>query len=183
MSLEPTLAPVLEAMLGERCGKGRLFPDRPKETPKGNQWRRANEDYIPGPDGEYGLCGTLKRDLGAALAWAGIKERPELYDDSDRRVSISVRFHDLRASGICWRDARRDNPAIIRQECGHEDQATNEIYIRALRGLAIGDLFPELPARLLGERPGQVQAKCLNPPRKHRNLVGAEGLEPPTSTV
>lgn len=57
------------------------------------------------------------------------QDRSELFDDSDRTASISVRAHDLRASGITWRHARGDNAAVIRQECGHEDQATNEIYI------------------------------------------------------
>jgi integrase len=123
------------------------------------------------------MCGMFKRDLRRALTWAGIAERPELFDDSDRRASLSIRFHDLRASGITWRHARRDNPAAILQECGHEDQATNEIYIRALRGLAPTDLFPALPARL-----SLVNGVNRNP-QKPRKLVGAEGLEPPTSTV
>ncbi len=182
VTLEATLAPLLAAMVAEAGAGARLFPDRPAGTPKGNQWRKATEDYIPGPDGEYGLCGTFKRDLRRALAWARIAERPELFDESDRKASLSIRFHDLRASGITWRHARRDNPAAILQECGHEDQATNEIYIRALRGLAPADLFPVLPARLLGE-PGPSLAKFAGRPQKHRQIVGAEGFEPPTSTV
>jgi hypothetical protein len=59
-----------------------------------------------------------------------IKGRPELEDYSDLRASQPIRFHDFRASGITWRHARGDNPALIRQECGHEDERTNEIYIR-----------------------------------------------------
>jgi hypothetical protein len=105
----------------------------------------------------------FKRDLRAALKWAGIAERPELFDDSNRRASLSIRFHDLRASGITWRHARRDNPQAILQECGHEDQATNAIYIRALRGLAPGELFPELPERLLGKSPGIAQLPKKDP--------------------
>lgn len=171
-SLEPTLAPLLSAMVAERGGVGRLFPERPNDTPKGNQWRPASTEYIPGPDGAYGVCGTFKRDLRAALKWAGIAERPELFDDTDRRRSLSIRFHDLRASGITWRHARRDNPAAILQECGHEDQATNAIYIRALRGLALADLFPVLPERVNGVN------------RNSRNtgkFVGAEGFEDATN--
>jgi integrase len=185
-SLEPMLSPVVAAMVEELGGVGRLFPDRPRDVPKGNQWRPAVTEYIPGPDGEYGLCGTFKRDLRAALEWAGIPVRPELFDDSDRRASLSIRFHDLRASGITWRHARRDNPAAILQECGHEDQATNEIYIRALRGLASADLFPALPERLLGDSRGKspgIAQLPRNHPRNTVNLVGAEGFEPPTSTV
>lgn len=182
-TLETTLAPVIEAMLEERADVGgRLFPSRPKGTPKGNQWRAPTDDFIPRADGEYGLCGTFKRDLRRALEWAGIAIRPELFDDSDRRKSISIRFHDLRASGITWRHARGDNAAEILQQCGHEDQATNAIYIRTLRGLARDALFPELPERLLANRPGIAQS-----PRgtaiSSREFVGAEGLEPPTSTV
>lgn len=186
VTLEPTLAPVLHAMIVERDGKGRIFRERPENTPQGNQWRPAVEDYIPGPDGAYGMCGRFKRDLRVALAWAGIKERPELFDDSDRRVSQSIRFHDLRASGITWRHARRDNPAVIRQECGHEDQATNEIYIRALRSLSPCELFPALPERLLGDCPAIAPAlhqRCIESAIFSKEMVGAEGLEPPTSTV
>ncbi len=196
VSLEPTLAPVLHEMIAERGGKGRLFLDRPAETAQANQWRPASGEFIPGPDGAYGLCGTFKRDLRAALAWAAIAERPELFDDSDRRVSLSIRFHDLRASGITWRHARGDNPSLIRQECGHEDQATNEIYIRALRGLPAGSLFPALPERLLGGRRG-LPSGAEGPGSKDPAMtqlgpstpvlpgyfVGAEGFEPPTSTV
>ena len=178
-SLEPTLAPLVRAMTDELGDVGRLFPDRPATTPKGDQWRPATVEYIPPPDGEYGV---FKRDLRAALKWAGIAERPELFDDSNRRASLSIRFHDLRASGITWRHARRDNPAAILQECGHEEQATNEIYIRALRGLAPRDLFPELPERLLGKSPDSAQPP-RNYPRNPVKIVGAEGLEPPTSTV
>lgn len=180
-TLEATLAPVVSAMLDERSF-GRLFPSRPKTAPKGNQWRPASDEYIPRPDGEYGLCATFKRDLRVALEWAGVAIRPELFDDSDRRKSISIRFHDLRASGITWRHARGDNPAEILQQCGHEDQATNAIYIRTLRGLARGSLFPVLPKRLLGNRPGIAQSPNVTPVFT-TNLVGAEGLEPPTSTV
>ena len=178
-TLEANLSPLVAAMASELDGAGRLFPDRPKNTPKGNQWRPATAQYIPGPDGEYGVCGTFKRDLRAALDWAGIPVRPELFDDSDRRASLSIRFHDLRASGITWRRARRDNPAAILQECGHEDQATNEIYIRALRGLSPAELFPALPARLLGpgnEKPRESPIGS-KPPHKDRYFVGAEGLE------
>jgi integrase len=177
-SLEPSLAPVVAAMIKELGGTGRLFPERPKGLPQANQWRPASEGYIPGPDGAYGLCGMFKKDLRTALKWAGIEERPELFDDSDRSASLSIRFHDLRASGITWRHARRDNATEILQECGHEDQATNAIYIRALRGLAAADLFPPLPERLAGS----VNRVNRNP-RNTGKVVGAEGLEPPTSTV
>jgi integrase len=164
-------------------GDGRLFPDRPANTPKGNQWRAAVTDYIPGPDGEYGLAGQFKRDLRTALEWAGFPIRPELFDDSDRTASISIRFHDLRASGVTWRHARRDNPEAI---CGHEDASTNQIYIRALRGLRPDELFPALPERLLGDIQGNRPDFAQTPKPGTGiidKIVGAEGFEPPTSTV
>ena len=155
-------------MVTELRGVGRLFPDRPRSSPKRTRGvRRPSSTLLaamalaasPG-------CGTFKRDLRAALTWGGSPVRPELFDGSDRRASILIRFHDLRASGITWRHARRDNnPAAILQECGHEDQATNEIYIRALRGLAPADLFAALPARL----GGPVHRVNQTPPKAGQN--------------
>src|SRR5262249_21390038 len=37
VTLEVNLAPLLFQMIAERGGKGPLFPDRPKDMPKGNQ--------------------------------------------------------------------------------------------------------------------------------------------------
>lgn len=145
VTLEQTLAPVLEAMIGER-GSGRLFLSRPSDAPKGNQYTKAEADYIHATSK---VCEVFRRDLRRALAWAGIRERPELFDDTDLRANHPIRFHDLRASGITWRHARGDNAAIIRQECGHEDARTNEIYIRRLRELRTAELFGRLPERLL----------------------------------
>lgn len=153
-TLEEALVPLLDDMLKERDGKGRLFPDRPADMPKGNQHARQPVDYIPGTSK---ACEMFRRDLFHALKWADIKVRPELEDDSDLRASQPIRFHDLRASGITWRHARGDNPALIRQECGHEDERTNEIYIRRLRELRPKDLFPKLPDRLLGGSGGYAQ--------------------------
>ncbi len=99
---------------------------------------------------------------------------------SDRRVSLSIRFDDLRASGITWRHARGENPSLIRQDCGHEDRATNEIYIRALRGLAEEDLFPELPARLCGARQPKFGPSGPQSRQNRRYFVGAEGFEEST---
>ncbi len=144
-TLEETLAPMLEAMVSFCGGKGRLFPDRPAHLPKGNQYDRQPTEYIHGTSK---VCEIFRRDLRRALEWAGIKERPELYDDSNLRESQPVRFHDLRASGITWRHARGDNPSVIRQECGHQDERTNEIYIRRLRELRPDELFAPLPDRL-----------------------------------
>jgi hypothetical protein len=117
-------------MLKERDGNSRLFPDRPAGMPKGNQHSRQPVDYIPGTSN---ACEMLRRDLFHALKWADIKVRPELEDGSDLRASQPIRFHDLRARGITWRHARGDNPALIRQECAHEDERTKEIYIRRHR--------------------------------------------------
>ncbi len=128
VTIEETLVPLLEAMRTEAGGEGRVFPDMPRG------------------DGEYGVCNLFHRDLERA----GI-DRPELLHATP--TSLACRFHDLRASGITWRAARGDSPHARRQEAGHEDQATNDLYLRKLRTLYGANLFPELPARLFAPPP------------------------------
>jgi integrase len=185
-TLEPTLAPVVYAMIVELGGKGRLFPDRPKELPRGNRYTGPNTDFIPGTSM---VCQVFRADLRKALAWAGIPERPELFAASDRKRSLEIRSHDLRATGISWRHARGDNPAVIRQECGHENERTNEIYIRALSQLDPTELFPQPPARLLGKGSKRSRRKgavfsvptgvpgTLKDPKNPDRFVPKEGLE------
>lgn len=152
-TLEENLAPLVFDMIAERK-EGRIFPDRPEGMPKGNQHSRQPFDYIPGTSK---VCTWFMADLLKALAWAGLKVRPELVDKSKPTLSAPIRFHDLRASGITWRHARGDNPARIRQECGHENERTNDIYIRTLSRLDPAELFPALPARLLVNGPNKDQ--------------------------
>ena len=57
-------------------------------------------------------------------------------------------------------------------------------YIREAEALraGFGEPSPELPARLLGNRPRIAQSPKV-PPRNPVNPVGAAGIEPATSSV
>ena len=184
--IEPNLLPLLLAMKAEPGDY--FFPPPPDDAPVGNRWHPRPRNWLPPPDGETGLCETLRKNLRRALEWAGIEERPSLFDETDLAASLPIRFHDLRATGITWRHKRGDNPADIREQCGHEDEATNRLYTRKLSGLPLDALFPPLPLRLLGPGGSKFIGPAMVPgpmksSRKSRDLVGAEGLEPPTSTV
>jgi integrase len=152
-TIEDNLAPLVLDMVAE-TKSGRLFPDRPEGMKPGNQHAPQPLNWIPGTSK---VCEKFRRDLFTALAWAGIKVRPELVDDSRLEESQPIRFHDLRATGITWRHARGDNATAIRQECGHEDVRTNDIYTRALAKLPAGELFPALPERLFSNGPNSDQ--------------------------
>ncbi len=64
-----------------------------------------------------------------------------------------MRFHDLRATGISWMAVRGDNALKIQRRAGHKDLVTTQGYIRTAEDnrAGFGDVFPKLPAALLGE--------------------------------
>ncbi len=125
--LEPTLRPLLEALMRGRTGGDRV---------------------IALPSREDGAA-MLRRHLQLA----GVT-RAELYADDATRIPLT--FHDLRATGITWRAVRGDDPLKIQRDAGHRDLATTQRYIReaSVYGDGFGDVFPELPASLLTDGPG-----------------------------
>lgn len=131
--IEAALAPLLEAMHRESAGTGRVFPNPPAVT------------------GEYGLANMLR----VHLKDAGV-EREELTERLATRMPI--RFHDLRATGVTWRLARGDTPIHVQQDVGHAGFGTTEVYLRLARDIRAEDVFPPLPARLLGAQQGHGSA-------------------------
>ena len=129
-TIETVLVPLFEAMHKASKGQGRVFPKMPRPNAGRND----------------GLAVLLRRDLKTA----GV-ERSALFADTP--TSMSLRFHDLRASGITWRLARGDNPMVVRQETGHADAEVQQLYVRRLREVAGAQLFPTLDA-LLSEPTG-----------------------------
>ena len=113
--------------------------------------RRMHDDVggegavLPKIGGEEKLSRTLRRHL----KMAGVK-RTDLFANDEARKHIT--FHDLRATGITWMAIRGDDPLKIRSRAGHRSFATTEIYIREAEPLkdAFGEVFPELPASLVG---------------------------------
>jgi integrase len=101
--IEPTLVPLLKALLDGLQPDDELMPDFPATE----GWARA-----------------LRVDLRRAKI-----DRASLYEDTPTVKRIGL--YDLRASGITWRTLRRDDPRDIQRDCGHEKYATTEIYVRA----------------------------------------------------
>jgi hypothetical protein len=139
-SIEPALMPRLNAMPAELGGQGPvvLIPDR----------KHASEI------------------LRAHLRLAGVT-RPELFQDDE--TNKNIRFHDLRSTGLTWLALRGDDPLKIQYRAGHQDFEMTQVYIRTAENLrttgeAIGDLFPELPASLMGEAVEAVAVDDSNGP-------------------
>ena len=120
-SFEPTIAPLLQVIADE--GNGEHVASLPSER-------------------------DMSRGLRRWLAKAGVT-RPELFTDTP--TSRSIRFHDLRATGITWMAIRGDDPLKIMQRAGHTDFATTQRYVREAEAvrLGFGDVFPALPASML----------------------------------
>jgi integrase len=95
---------------------------------------------------------AMARNLRRWLWKAGV-QRPELHQGSPTRKVLT--WHDLRATGATWMAVRGDDPLKIKQRCGHTTFSTTEIYIREAEAVreGFGDVFPALPAALLGIAP------------------------------
>ena len=128
--IEPALMPLLRAMHAEAKGKGAVVT-------------------LPA-DG-------LSEKLRAYLKRAGI-ERDDLFTSDATRKAMT--FHDLRATGITWCAVRGDDPLKIMQRAGHTEFSTTQIYLREAENLSrgFGDVFPPLPACLLGIAPQSPRA-------------------------
>jgi hypothetical protein len=77
--------------------------------------------------------------------------RPELHKATP--TSKVLTWHDLRATSATWMAVGDDAPLAIKSVLGHRRFETTEVYIRqadAVRG-GFGEVFPPLPACLLGE--------------------------------
>ena len=137
-TMEPAVLPLLRAMKAEGSGEGRVTP-------------------MPSQSG----LSTALRDH---LRKAGI-DRPDVFADDETRKHLT--FHDLRASALTWMAARGDDPLKIKARAGHADLQTTEGYVRTAGEVAgqIGDVFPPLPASVLGEgldtAPGPKEAISL----------------------
>lgn len=99
--------------------------------------------------------GELADKLRRYCRLAGLT-REDLFTNSTTQARID--FHDLRATGITWR-ARdpRANPYDIMIAAGHRDLKVTQGYIREVQALpaAFGELFPSVPAIVLGPVPAQ----------------------------
>jgi hypothetical protein len=121
--IEPHLRPLLEALVREAGGAGRVVRKMPPA-----------EDMA-----EY---------LRKCLGYAGCTRAELFADDATRRP---VSFHDLRATGITWLAIRGDEPLRIQERAGHTSFTTTQGYIRLAETLGdLGEVFPALPAALLG---------------------------------
>jgi integrase len=122
-SVEPNLMPLLGAMRREARGKGAVII--------------------------LSAQVNMARKLRMYLKKAGVL-RPELHKRTPTRAPLT--FHDLRATGITWCAVRGDDPLKIKQRAGHATFQTTEGYIREGEAVreGFGDVFPPLPACLLG---------------------------------
>jgi integrase len=125
-ALDANILPLLKAMHEEKCGEGPVV-------------MLASER-------------AMARNLRRWLWKAGVR-RPELHEGSPTRKPLT--WHDLRATGITWMAVRGDDPLKIKQRAGHTTFSTTEIYIREAEAVreGFGDVFPALPAELLGLDP------------------------------
>lgn len=128
-SIEPNLVPLLRAMHAETGGVGRVF-------------------------GKLGDESQLAAILRADLLTAGVT-RHELHHASDKPPRDWMTLHDLRTTGISWMAARGDDAFTIVARAGHSDIKMTHHYVKIAavlrRTYGKGDVFPPLPASLLGE--------------------------------
>jgi len=135
VTLEPTILPLLETMLGDREPDGLLVEDMPSER-------------------------DMARGLRRWLLRAGV-DRHALHHVTP--TTRPIRFHDLRATGLTWMAVRGDDVLKIQDRAGHTDFATTQRYIRTAQqiGTGFGSLFPELPEAL--NRTGQSHGGSEEP--------------------
>ncbi len=116
------LLPLLHAMIAERNGTGLLLETSP-----------------------YYVSDRFNAYLDAA----GL-HRWELRTRTKTHTPLTL--HGLRATGATWLACVEGNPLRLRRILGHSDQKTTDRYIdeSQLLGRNVGELFPEIPAELLG---------------------------------
>jgi hypothetical protein len=129
--IEAALVPLLRALHIDARGKGHVFA-------------------MPS-------AGVLSSKLKHYLHVAGVT-RADLFMSDETRKAIT--FHDLRATGITWAAVRGDDKVRIMDRAGHADFETTRIYLREAENLSagFGQVFPPLPAALLGKGPQKARA-------------------------
>jgi integrase len=130
--IEPALVPLLRVMHAERDATGLVCPMPNRMASRLREW------------------------LGKAKI-----TRRELTDETSKTTK-PLAWHDLRATGLTWCAVRGDEAMKIMQRAGHEDIATTMIYVRTADtiGTSFGDVFPPLPASLLGTLLGTSRAEA-----------------------
>lgn len=131
--IRPELALLLEAMLAESGGEGRVI-----------QNTHANKDAEHGFPPLEDLAATLR----AHLKRAGV-DRADLF--ADRATTKRLTFYDLRATGITWEVLAGTDHVRVMQRAGHRNFSTTQGYVREADavGLDAGEPFPPLPRSLL----------------------------------
>jgi integrase len=144
-SLEPNLLPLLRVLHERAGGAGHVFSI----------------------DATH-----FSRTFRRWLTEAGVT-RAELHKGT--ATSKAITWHDLRATGATWMAVRGDDPLKIKQRCGHASFSTTEIYIREAEAVreGFGDVFPELPACLLGIAPESPRAIAGSRSSQKKALPGA----------
>jgi integrase len=92
-------------------------------------------------------------------------DRTQLHNGST--VSKTLRWHDMRATGLTWLAVEGGSPTTIRDIAGHTQTSMTDRYMRAagvLRGGRFGQPFPPLPPSLFEFRLGVpgFQSKTVN---------------------
>jgi integrase len=123
IAIEPTLAPLLEALKAGRPDDALLFPKFPSER-------------------------DMARGLRRWLTRADVK-RNELHNKTP--TTRPIRFHDMRSTGILWRAVREDPKFEIQYHAGHLRFSTTEGYfeIGKAKQRGFGAVFPALPSDLI----------------------------------
>ena len=150
------LLPLLRVMVAERGGTGLLLETSP-----------------------YYVSHCFKAYLDAA----GL-HRWELRTRTETHTPLTL--HGLRATGATWLACVEGNPLRLRRILGHSDQKTTDRYIddSQLLGRNVGELFPSLPAELLGaNRSGNRSDPLKNSGKPAssflRRPAGGQGAKPP----
>lgn len=145
------LLPLLRVMVAERGGTGLLLETSP-----------------------YYVSHCFKAYLDAA----GL-HRWELRTRTETHTPLTL--HGLRATGATWLACVEGNPLRLRRILGHSDQKTTDRYIddSQLLGRNVGELFPSLPAELLGaNRSGNRSDPLKNSGKPASSFLRRRNLAP-----
>jgi integrase len=121
----------------------------------------------------------MARGLRRWLLIAGVT-RTQLHTGST--VSKTIRWHDMRATGLTWLAVEGRSATEIRDIAGHTQTSMTDRYMRAagvLRGGRFGAPFPPLPPELNGGSFGSVSAfRIQKTPKTSINMRGGRDSNP-----